>query len=100
MPNIDNITPFPAALDGEALAGQERRGLERQEQRAMKITLDYRNPTPSHCDVAVFINGALAGVLTLRQDELVDFQMVLADGLKLTKDEFLATGNPDPRAEL
>jgi hypothetical protein len=33
----------------------------------MNITLDYRNPTRSHCDVAIFIDGALTGVLTLRR---------------------------------
>lgn len=32
----------------------------------MQITLDYRNPTPSHHDVAVFVNGGCVGILTLR----------------------------------
>ena len=58
----------------------------------MKITLDYRNPTPAHCDVAVFINGALSGVLTLRQEEVDSFQDVLITGLTLETDEFWATG--------
>lgn len=39
----------------------------------MKLTLQYRNPTPAHCDVAVFVNGALAGELRLRQEEVADF---------------------------
>lgn len=60
----------------------------------MKITLDYRHPSPSHCDVAVYINGALAGTLTLRQEELGEFQLVLNHGLSLPHDEFLSTGNP------
>lgn len=62
----------------------------------MKIHLDYRNPTPTHCDVAVFVNGALAGVLTLRQEELDSFQGVIAHGLTLKTDEFLGTGDPGP----
>ncbi len=64
----------------------------------MKITLDYRNPTPSHCDVAVFVNGALAGVLTLRQEELGSFQQVIVNGLSLPHDEFLGTGDPGQEA--
>ena len=65
----------------------------------MKITLDYRNPTPSHCDVAVFVNGALAGVLTLRQEELLTFQHIIVTGMDSRRDEFLGTGNPDAHAE-
>ena len=62
----------------------------------MKITFDYRRPTSSHCDIAIFVNGALAGTLTLRQEELVDFQMIVTGGCDIRKDKFLATGNPDP----
>lgn len=63
----------------------------------MKIILDFRNPTPSHCDVAVFINGALAGVLTLRQDEVGSFHQIIEHGLSLLPtDAFLSTGNPNP----
>ena len=52
-------------------AGNQR-GLE------MRITLDYGRPTPSHCTVAVFIDGALAGELVLRQSEVVAFQIAAA----------------------
>ena len=62
----------------------------------MKITLDFRNPTPSHCEVAVFVNGAYSGTLTLRQEEVGSFQQVVANGLSLDTDEFLSTGNPNP----
>ena len=62
----------------------------------MKITLDYRNPTPSHCDVAIFVNGAYAGVVTVRQSEVGEFQQVISNGLSLATDVFLSTGNPDP----
>lgn len=62
----------------------------------MNITLDYRNPSPSHCNVAVFINGALTGTLTLRQDELATFQHILIHGMSANRDTFLSTGNPDP----
>lgn len=68
----------------------------------MKITLEYRNPTATHCDIAVFINGALAGTLTVRQSELDVFQQVIADGLgfkgtaEFPADEFSARGNPNP----
>lgn len=65
----------------------------------MKITLDYRNPTPSHCDVAVYVNGALTGVLTLRQDELLTFQHIIVNGMDSRRDEFLGTGNPDAQPE-
>jgi len=61
----------------------------------MKITLNYRNPTTQHCQVAVFINGALAGILTLRQDELGSFNQIVALGCAKGIDEFLGTGNPD-----
>jgi len=63
----------------------------------MKIHLDYRRPTLRNCDVAVFVNGELAGTLTLRQSELIGFQHILNYGLGL-RDEFLATGNPEPHA--
>lgn len=59
----------------------------------MNITIEYRNPTPSHCDVALFINGALAGVLTLRQGELLDFQHFFFAGA-MRRDMVVARGNP------
>lgn len=65
----------------------------------MKISLDYRHPTPSHCDVAVYVNGALAGVLTLRQQELDVFQHILLYGIDRRRDSFLATGDPGPGPE-
>lgn len=39
----------------------------------MKFTLEIRKQTPSHTDVAVFVNGAQAGVLTLRNEEVDAF---------------------------
>lgn len=62
----------------------------------MRITLDYRRPTPSHCTIGVFVNGALAGELVLRQDEVVAFQQIVSFGCFATMDSFLSTGNPDP----
>lgn len=62
----------------------------------MKITLDYRNPTPSHCEVGVYVNGALAGVLTLRQEEINLFQHIIANGMDAQRDQFLGTGDPGP----
>lgn len=66
----------------------------------MKVHLDYRNPTATHCDVAIFLDGALCGTLTLRQLELVPFQQIIVNGINCTPtlDDFLATGNPDPAA--
>lgn len=61
----------------------------------MNITLDYRDPTPAHCKVAVYLDGALTGILTLRQDELATFQHILIHGMS-HRDTFLATGNPNP----
>lgn len=63
----------------------------------MKIHLDYRSPTPTHCQIVVYVNGAYAGTLTLRQDELVDFQQIIVSGQSTPTDEFLGTGNPDPK---
>jgi hypothetical protein len=62
----------------------------------MRITLEYRNPTPAHCDVAVFVNGALAGTLTLRQEEIGSFDQIVHAGCARGIDTFLARGNPDP----
>ena len=64
----------------------------------MKIVLEYRRPTPSHCDVVVFINGANAGTLTLRQSEVVGFQQVISHGLSLPGDFFQASGDPGVQA--
>lgn len=61
----------------------------------MNITIEYRNPSPSHCEVVVWINGGNAGTLTLRQDELISFQTILASGM-LPGDKFLGRGDPTP----
>lgn len=58
----------------------------------MKIHLNYRDPTPVHCKVGVFINGAFTGELTLRQEDLDSFQSVILIGLNLKEDEFSASG--------
>lgn len=65
----------------------------------MNIVLHYETPTPSHCDVRIFINGALAGVLTLRQDELLTFQTIVLNGCMDPFDTFLSRGNPDPAGQ-
>lgn len=67
----------------------------------MRITLEYRNPTPSHCDIAVFVNGALSGVLTLRQDEVGSLSQIITHGCAKGIDSFLSRGKsvwkePDP----
>ena len=62
----------------------------------MRITLDYRHPSPSHCYIGVFVNGACAGELCLRQEEILTFQMVISHGLSLPDDVFKSSGNPDP----
>ena len=62
----------------------------------MKITLEYRNPTPSHCGVAVYVNGALAGELILRQEEISGFNQIVQHGCAKGIDTFLGRGNPDP----
>lgn len=61
----------------------------------MKITLEYRNPSPTHCDVVFWVNGDNAGALTLRQEELIPFQHILATGTDNPFDTFLTRGNPD-----
>ena len=61
----------------------------------MRVHLDYRHPTPAHCQVAVFIDGALAGTLCLRQDEVAGFTQIVAGGCVSGIDIFQGTGNPD-----
>lgn len=60
----------------------------------MKIVLEYRNPTPAHCDVVIFVNDALAGEIRLRQEELISFQMIICNGCHSTFDTFLSKGDP------
>jgi hypothetical protein len=64
----------------------------------MKITLDYRHPTPSHCDIAVFVNGALTGQLRLRQEEVNAFARIVLDGCLRNLDLFTEKGDPTPPA--
>lgn len=64
----------------------------------MRITIEYRNPTPSHCDVAVWINGGLSGTLCLRQEELLDFQQIMDKGCRGLGDNLTVRGNPDPNS--
>ena len=59
------------------------------------ISIDFRNPTPSHCEVAIFVNGAQAGVITLRQDELMDFQSIILDGAAKIPIPARSTGKPN-----
>ncbi len=70
----------------------------------MHITFDYRNPTPGHCDIAIFINGALTGTLRLRQEEIVGFQQIVTHGCLKPLDTFNAKGKSlpvgDPRGEV
>lgn len=65
----------------------------------MDIVLEYRNPTAGHCSVVVFINGANAGTLRLRQDEIVGFQQIVEGGCVKDIDTFLGRGNPNPPEE-
>lgn len=65
----------------------------------MKITLEYRNPSPTHCEVVIWVNGANAGTLTLRQNELFPFQHIIATGTDTSFDTFLSRGNPDWKKE-
>ena len=61
----------------------------------MEITLDYRNPTPAHCNVAIFINGALTGILQLRQEEIGSFEQIITHGCCGKIDTCKSRGNPD-----
>jgi hypothetical protein len=62
----------------------------------VKIVLEYRDPNPVHCDVAIFVNNALAGVIKLRQDEVGSFQQILSGGCVAGVDEFLSKGKSLP----
>jgi hypothetical protein len=61
----------------------------------MRVTFNYRNPTPAHCDVAVFVNGALAGTLRMRRDEVVDLRRIVMAGCG-DEDFFVAHGSTSP----
>ncbi len=65
----------------------------------MKIHIEYRNPTPMHCDVVVFINGANAGKLVLRQEEIVGFQQIVSGGCVKGIDTFLSSGRSQLKEE-
>ena len=66
----------------------------------MRIHFEYKNPTPSHCDIAIFVNGALAGEITLRQGEIITFQDIILHGINPKLDKFNATGNSSLVTEL
>ena len=66
----------------------------------MRLLLEYRHPTPSHCTVAIFVNGALAGELVLRQDEIVTFQQIIFNGYSKDLDQVNARGNVTAESQL
>jgi hypothetical protein len=64
----------------------------------VNITLEYKYPSyPSstHCKIAVFVNGDLTGELTLRQEDLASFDMILHHGGG-KMDTILSRGDPGP----
>lgn len=61
----------------------------------LEIEFKYRNPTPTHCDTEVVVNGAHAGTLHLRQGELALIESILVKGLH-HGDHFTSSGNPNP----
>lgn len=65
----------------------------------MDVLLHYRNPSPGHCEVVIFVNGAQAGVIKLRQEEITGFQQIMQHGCFQNIDTFRATGNPNPQEE-
>lgn len=58
----------------------------------MRVTFRYQNPTPLHCDVAIFVNGAFTGTITLRQDEVVGFTQIVSYGCLKGIDTFTGQG--------
>lgn len=64
----------------------------------MKIVIEFCNPTPSHCDVTFFVNGANAGTITLRQEELAVFQDIVFHG-PTKRDEVISRGDPNPPSQ-
>jgi hypothetical protein len=62
----------------------------------MDIVLQFNNPTPTHCDVDVLINGEATGTLHLRQVDLLTFQNIMLYGCMEAFDTFLSRGNPNP----
>lgn len=62
----------------------------------MKVHIKYENPTGAHVQLRLFINGALSGVLTLRNEEVEDFQHIMVDGCSNGVDGFRASGHLGP----
>lgn len=62
----------------------------------MMIHLRYEHATPSHCDVVIFVNGAQAGRLVLRREEIDGFQRVISQGCVPGLDRFRASGDLNP----
>ena len=63
----------------------------------MRIRLDWRNPTQEHAQMAVFVNGGLCGVLTVRQQDVVGLsQIVRAGCAQFSIDQFEESGDPGP----
>jgi len=65
----------------------------------MNIVLEYRNPNSEHCTVVVFLNGANAGSLCLRQEEVGSFQQILSGGCVDGIDTFLSRGHSLPQED-
>ncbi len=60
------------------------------------LAIEFRDPTPSHCDVAVWINGAMAGTLRVRQEEVMTLQDLFLRGIqKRAGDTFVSRGSPE-----
>jgi hypothetical protein len=64
----------------------------------MRVTFDYRNANQAHVDVAVFVNGAQAGILRMRRVELSAFRRIVKGGCSGVDagDFFVEIGNASP----
>lgn len=58
----------------------------------MKIHLRAESANGHHTKFSVFINGALSGTLTMREDEAVAFHMIVFTGANKDLDQVVSTG--------
>lgn len=65
----------------------------------MRITVKYHDPTPAHVRAEFFINGRNCGTLTLGQEDVTGFEMILQAGCKGSVDQYLSKGKTLPSTE-
>ena len=61
----------------------------------MNITLIHKNPTPTHCEIEVIIDGDSVGILRPKQSRIGLLNIILTEGINPKFDTFVSKGNPN-----